>query len=116
MFENVFEKALIWSMFFLELTGQTLVLYNFSYFPNEEHLLDLCFFGINWTNLSPTSVDLIFTPPMLQTSDIGRSDRYCNCKSDIYIIIPRKCRPKDQQGVLLASAKISSCLNPKNTV
>ena len=36
---------------------------NFSYFPNEEHLSGICFFGINWTNLSLTSVDLIFYTP-----------------------------------------------------
>ena len=34
------------------------------------------------------------TPPMLQTSDFGRSDQYCHM-SDIYIIKPIKCRPED---------------------
>ena len=38
---------------------------------------------------------LFFTPPKLQTSDFGRSDRYCHYKSDIYIIIPRMCRSEE---------------------
>ena len=32
---------------------------------------------------------LFFTPTMLQTSDFGRSDRYCHFKCNIHIIIPR---------------------------
>ena len=81
MFENMFEKALKlekgrqWSIpdnfpffqmknkyrvyVFLELTGQTSVIYIFSYFP------------IGQTSVLHLSI-LFFTPPMLQTSDFGR--------------------------------------------
>ena len=38
--------------------------YNFSYFLNEEQFLGLNgFFGVNWTNLGPKSVNLIFYAP-----------------------------------------------------
>ena len=54
---------------------------------------------------------LFLTPKMLQTSDFERSDLYYHYKSDIYIKIPRKCRPEDQQGLLLASAVfITPCM------
>ena len=44
---------------FLELNGQTLVIYNFSYFPNGQ------------TSVLHQSI-LFFIPPILQTSDFGR--------------------------------------------
>ena len=47
---------------------------------------------------------LFLTPPMLQTSDFERSERYCHYKSDNYITIPRMCKSKELAGVLLAVA------------
>ena len=41
---------------------------------------------------------------MLQILDFGESDRYCHLRSDNYIIIPRKCRSEEKEGLLLASA------------
>ena len=43
-------KNKYWVYVYLELTGQTSVLYNFSFFSK-------------WTNLGPISVDLIFYAP-----------------------------------------------------
>ena len=40
-------------------------------------------------------LNLFLTPPMLQTSDFERSDRYCNYKSDNYIKVPRMAMPED---------------------
>ena len=40
-------------------------------------------------NLDPI---LFLMTPMLQTSDLERSDRYCHYKSDNYIIIPKMRR------------------------
>ena len=71
------------------------------------------FFLISDKQTSGLHVSILFlTPPMLQTSDFERSDRYCHDKSDNYILIPRMPMPEDYQGVLLASAKSNVILFP----
>ena len=52
-----------------------------------------------------------FTTPMLQISDFGRSDQYCHHRSKNFIIISRKCRSKEYEGVLLASAHWGAFIN-----
>ena len=74
----------------------------------DDNPLDYWYFISFKTILGPLSVELIFRtycmPPVLQISDFGRSDRQCHHRYDNCIIIPRKCKSEDLEGVLLASA------------
>ena len=46
--------------------------------------------------LFPIKVSILFlTPPMLQTSELERSDQNCHFKSDNYNLIPRMPMPED---------------------
>ena len=58
----------------------------------------------NNNNMDLSEVEIHCRYCKLQISDFGRSDRKCHIMSDNCIIILRKFRSEDQEGVLLASA------------
>ena len=72
------------------------------FFPVSIYYLQL-------TNLGPISMSIFFTPPMLQTSDFQRQYRQLHYDSSTNncIIVPRKARSEDKQGVLLESPVIT---------